>query len=129
MSLLTRKFSWLGSIAFCLLLGCEQHGIIISPASAITIPQGAITQAGDLNTPLHQAVLQGDLEAVCTLLAKIDVNTPGNEGNTALHLAVLQDNLALVKMLVAAKATIHAKNTAGLSPLELANQKGGIQKL
>jgi WD40 repeat protein/serine/threonine protein kinase len=119
---ISKKSSWLSCIciALCLLLGCDQHGSIINPE------QGTIkNQEGEsLNTPLHQAVLQGNIETVLALLKTIDVNTPGNEGNTALHLAVLQDNLDLVKVLAEAKVNIHAKNIAGLSPLEIANQKG-----
>jgi WD40 repeat protein/ankyrin repeat protein/serine/threonine protein kinase len=128
MPLLIRTSPWLGCIALCLLLGCDQHGSIISPDPAITPQQGTITQEGEnFHTPLHQAVLKGDIEAVHTLLATIGVNTPDKEGNTALHLAVLQNNLALVKILLEAKANVHAKNIAGLSPLEIASQKGGPQ--
>jgi hypothetical protein len=128
--LISKKSSWLGYVALFLLLvlGCDQHGTLISPEPAITIQQGAITQGGESpHTSLHQAVLKGELKVVRALLKNIDVNTPDNEGNTALHLAVLQGNLDLVKFLVAAKANVHAKNIAGITPLQLAVQKGNPQ--
>jgi HEAT repeat protein len=128
MPLLTRKSLWLNCIALCLLLSCGQSGTIINPESTITPQKGTITQEGEsLHISLHQAVLQGDIETVRALLPTIYINTPDDQGNTALHLAVLQDNLDIVKILVEAKADIHAKNTAGLSPLELASQKGNPQ--
>jgi tetratricopeptide (TPR) repeat protein/serine/threonine protein kinase len=121
MTALIRKNSWQHCIALCLLLGCDQHGSIISPESP---QQGTINQEGEShNTPLHQAVLQGDVTAVQAHLKTIDVNTPDNERNTALHLAVLQNNLALVKILVEAEASISVKNTIAITPLQLAIQK------
>jgi hypothetical protein len=128
MSVLTRKPSWLSCIciALCLVLGCDQHGSIIIPDPIITPLQGNTSQAEDLDTPLHKAILeqQKDLALIQSLLETIGVNTPGREGNTALHLAVLQNNLGLVKMLVEAKASISMKNIAGITPLQLAIQKG-----
>jgi ankyrin repeat protein len=124
-ALISKKSSWQSCIALCLLLGCGQTDTIISPEPVIAPQQGTITQEGEsFPISLHQAVLDGNIELVRVFLPTVYVNTPDSQGNTLLHLAVQQDNPDLVKMLVEAQADIHAKNTVGLSPLKIANQKG-----
>jgi ankyrin repeat protein len=129
MSALTNKKGlWLSCIALCLLLGCSlQQGTTISPDPIITPQPGITGQVGDLDTPLHKAILQQkDLGFIQALLKDIPVDTPGNQGNTPLHLAVRQGNLALVEVLVAAKAAVHATNTASMAPFHIAAQQGSL---
>jgi HEAT repeat protein len=128
MAALIKKTSWQSCIALCLLLGCGQTDTIINPEIVITPQQGTITQEGEsFHLSLHQAVLEGNIEMVRALLPTVYVNTPDDQGNTLLHLAVSQDDLELVKILIEAKADIHAKNIAGITPLQLADQKGNTQ--
>src|SRR6185369_14345779 len=101
-----------------------QQDTSLNPEAVITIQRGPTIQEGGGLHPLHRAVLQGDLEAVGILLAKVDVNTPDSQGNTPLHLAILQDNLAAVTLLVEAKAAVDVKNAEGLVPLHMAVKQG-----
>jgi hypothetical protein len=57
-ALITKKRSWLSCIAFCLLLGCSlQQGTTLSTDPIIIPQQGTTGQTGDLDTPLHKAIL------------------------------------------------------------------------
>jgi|SRR4030095_7987828 ankyrin repeat protein len=76
-------------------------------------------------TPLHVAVVQGDVAAIKTLLAAgADINAKGEHGYTALHEAVEQGKIDIVKLLLALGSSIAATNDDGLSTLELARVTG-----
>src|SRR3569623_333200 len=64
------------------------------------------------NTPLHDAALHGDAEAIGLLLAHgARINTPTlDDGSTALHLAASFDRLDAVKMLVQHGADTSLRN-------------------
>jgi ankyrin repeat protein len=75
--------------------------------------------AGD--TPLIQAVRNGDLAAARTLLKqKTDVNVPGPDGATALHWAVHRDDAEAASLLLGAGASVDATNRYGVTALSLA---------
>jgi tetratricopeptide (TPR) repeat protein len=119
----------LAFVVLCLLASCSlRQGITIVDTDPSPTPQKiTITQTEEnLGTPLHQAILKGDLEAVRSLLVTADVNTPDSQGNTSLHVAVLQNNIAVVALLVEAKAALDVKNIEGLTPLHLAAANGSV---
>ncbi len=67
---------------------------------------------------LGQAVYRGETAAWRALLQqKADVNAPDSAGNTALHFAALNHDLAAVTALLAAGATVDARNAAQATPL------------
>ena len=73
---------------------------------------------------LHQAVEQGNLEAVRQhIAAKSDLNKPNLAGWTPLHLAAMQGNLQIVQALVQGGADVSRKGQGGKTPLDLAKEK------
>src|SRR6185369_6649181 len=115
-----KKSLGLSMITLLLLLGCSQEASLTNPVSFVSFPQSAIVQAEDLDTPLHKAVLEGDMSAIPTLLLSIPSHTPGNQGNTPLHLAVLQGHVAILKLLLTTQPEVNTKNEDGKTPLYLA---------
>jgi ankyrin repeat protein len=66
------------------------------------------------------------LEAVKLCLdLGINVNDPTDKGETALHGAALRGADSIVKLLVENGAKVNAANKQGLTPLDVANGKGG----
>lgn len=80
--------------------------------------------AGDLRLP--NAAMQGDIEAVRSLLKqKVDVNAAQGDGMTALHWAVYKDDLEMARMLIQAGADLKAKTRVGaITPLLMAATHG-----
>ncbi|HET6343412.1 MAG TPA: ankyrin repeat domain-containing protein, partial [Myxococcota bacterium] len=68
-------------------------------------------------SPLHLAVLHGDMAAVTRLATPETVNLPDAHGRTPLHLAVLVNSEKLVGALLAAGANPYANDEQGLLPL------------
>ena len=68
------------------------------------------------------AVFNEDLAAVKKLIAGgANVNErKAEDGNTPLHVAVFVCNIEIVKELIAAKASVDAKNNKGETPLYIA---------
>jgi ankyrin repeat protein len=78
-------------------------------------------------TSLHQAVEQGDIQAVQQhIAAKTDLNQPNLAGWTPLHVAAMNGNLAMVQTLIAAGADANRKGQAGKTPLDVAREKRQI---
>jgi len=68
---------------------------------------------------------RGAVDAVTLLLDRgMDADAFNNAGNTALHSAINRGD-EVVKRLVSRGASIHLKNKAGLTPLDLASGGGG----
>jgi ankyrin repeat protein len=77
--------------------------------------------------PIHDAVRDGDLAKVKTLLTEHpDLASSKDEkfGQTPLHVAALNDRLDVAKLLVASKADVNAAASNGSTPLHLAAAKG-----
>ena len=63
----------------------------------------------DGRTPLHWAVMQGNIEVMQALLAAgSDANRGDSEGRTPLHMTVLMQNEAMLRLLVSYEADVNA---------------------
>jgi len=85
-----------------------------------------LSAASNIDTRLTDAAMQGDKDAVRTLLKqKVDLNAAHGDGATALHWAAYNDDLELVKMLLAAGANVKASTREGaITPLFMACSNG-----
>lgn len=89
--------------------------------------------AGAANSPVADAAMRGDRQAVRELLADgSDVNAPQGDGMTALHWASERGDVELARMLLAAGAAVESTTRiGGYAPLHLAARSGstGVAKL
>jgi ankyrin repeat protein len=88
----------------------------------VAIGVTGVSARGD--TPLIEAVKQGNINAVSGLLAKGEIDAAEADGTTALHWAVVGDNGDLVRMLLRAGADPNAANRYGVTPLQAAAVNG-----
>ncbi|MHB9146957.1 MAG: ankyrin repeat domain-containing protein [Candidatus Amoebophilus sp.] len=73
------------------------------------------------DSPLHIAVLMGDIEEVKSLLEHgADVHAQNKNGSTPLHVAAWFNKLEVAKFLLEQGADIHVTNAYGQTPLHLA---------
>ena len=75
---------------------------------------------------LHTAATMGDARAVDQLLQvhRPLVNHPNKFGHTALHLAAYHNQPQVVRILLQHGANAHAKDSYGMTPLQLAQDAG-----
>ena len=85
-----------------------------------------VVSAASLDMRLADAAMNGDREAVRTLLQKhADVNGAQGDGSTALHWAAYKDDLEMAKLLLAAGANVKAKTREGeITPFFMACSTG-----
>jgi ankyrin repeat protein len=84
-------------------------------------PVGPHSRSRMGDTPLHYAVIQGNIRAISLLLdAGADIASAGETGYTPLHYAVLHQQLAAVRLLLERGADISLRAETGLTPVELA---------
>lgn len=78
------------------------------------------------NTPLHQAVYNGQSEIVRTLLAASGemLNAPNDNGETPLMIACMKANLMTATLLIEAGADVDKALLNGTAPLHFAAQSG-----
>jgi len=89
-----------------------------------------ISGSAQSSTPLIDAVMRGDREAVRTLLrARADVNAAQPDGTTALHWAVRANDVELVRELLRAGANASAANRYGVLPITLAATNGSVEAI
>lgn len=74
------------------------------------------------NTPLHIAVIEGDLRKVGQLIEgrSLPIEGKNKEGNTALHLAAVHGQHDIAQLLISNGADVNARNYVYDSPLHLA---------
>src|SRR4029077_1654284 len=82
--------------------------------------------AAPADTRLSDAAMQGDQDAVRSLLAqKVDVNAPQGDGTTALHWAAYKDDIEMAKVLLSSGASVKAATRIGaITPLFMASKNG-----
>ena len=79
---------------------------------------------------LHRAALDGDVEAIETLLAAgRDPNARGDHGYDPLHFAARGGHLGVIAALLAAGADLHAESDDGGTPLHMAAKGGSVEAL
>ena len=85
--------------------------------------------AGAANSPVADAAMRGDRQAVRELLADgSDVNAPQGDGMTALHWASERGDVELARMLLAAGAAVESTTRiGGYAPLHLAARSGSTE--
>lgn len=72
-------------------------------------------------TPLHDAVFEGNLNAVNHHLdTGIDINSKNRVGNTALHYAAYKADHKIARLLIFRGAKVNAKGDDGHTPLDWA---------
>jgi ankyrin repeat protein len=77
------------------------------------------------NTPLHIAVIWGDIDSVSVLInAGADLNMRGEHGYTALHDAVEQGHYDIARLLIQRGCALDIANDDGLTPSQLATLLG-----
>jgi len=75
-------------------------------------------------SPLHWAALSGNVEAGRLLLDRgADANLADIKGNRPLHAAADSGNLAMVRLILARSTDPRAKNRAGLTAEDVANER------
>ncbi|HEX3626244.1 MAG TPA: ankyrin repeat domain-containing protein [Verrucomicrobiae bacterium] len=94
-----------------------------SPSYRGKKPKSLHDRGIDDNTPLHVAVLCGDLNAGRALLeAGANPNAPGEHSDTPLQVAIKKGNCDFVQLLLSHDASKDLKNEAGLSASDLVAQ-------
>ncbi|MEN2998495.1 MAG: ankyrin repeat domain-containing protein [Brevinematia bacterium] len=78
-----------------------------------------------LDKDLRISCVKGDSSGVINSIRKgADVNSRDDDGDTPLHLAVMLNNYEIVKLLVTYGANPYLRNRQGLSPIDIARDKG-----
>lgn len=98
-----------------------------SPAVALELlKQGASPNVQDASgtSPVHDAARTGFLDTLKVLVEHgADVNTLDSTGSLPIHLAIREGHSSVVSFL-APESDLHHKDASGLTPLELARQRG-----
>lgn len=98
-----------------------------SPTIALELlKQGASPNVQDDSgtSPIHDAARTGFLDTLKVLVEHgADVNAPDGTGALPIHLAVREGHSAVVSFL-ASESDLHHRDASGLTPLELARQRG-----
>ncbi|XP_021693550.1 ankyrin repeat domain-containing protein 12 isoform X3 [Aedes aegypti] len=100
---------------------------VVAAASVAMVAPELIEQADeDGFTPLHLAVIQGNLQLVNLLLANgADVNALDNEGHSVVHWATVCGEVEALRAVLAAGADVSTPDINGGSPLHYAAQMCG----
>ncbi|XP_020283086.1 ankyrin-1-like [Pseudomyrmex gracilis] len=82
------------------------------------------------NTPLHFAVINGDIEIVKMLLdRRANVYATTRYGTTSLHYALEHKKVEIVELLLNHGANVNARDNAGITPLYLAVHHGYVDNV
>ena len=103
------------------------------PGAGVTVPVTAQTASNDVTAPdgttaLHDAVRQGDLKAVETLIKRgADVNATTRYGITPIGLAALGGHVAILRTLIDAGAKADTATPGGETALMTAARTGNVE--
>ena len=91
-----------------------------------SVTSAAAARAGAADSPVADAAMRDDVEAVRALIAEgADVNAPRGDGMTGLHWAALNGNVEVAGMLIEAGADLEAVTRLGAHrPLHVAGRAG-----
>ncbi|CAO1427649.1 unnamed protein product [Diamesa hyperborea] len=98
------------------------------PAASIAMTAPELMEAADEDgfTPLHLAVIQGNVAVVNLLLAnKADVNALDNEGHSVVHWATVCGEVDALRSILSSGANVSTPDVNGGSPLHYAAQMCG----
>ncbi|XP_034114180.1 ankycorbin [Drosophila albomicans] len=115
------------ALHYCAAQDLEQTRDLVAAASiAIAAPELLESADEDGFTPLHLAVIQGNLAMVNLLLAnKADVNAVDNEGHSVVHWATVCGEIEALRAVLAAGASVAKPDVNGGTPLHYAAQMCG----
>ncbi|XP_037913121.1 ankycorbin isoform X2 [Hermetia illucens] len=103
-----------------------QRDLVAAASIAVAAPELLESADEDGFTPLHLAVIQGNIAMVNLLLAnKADVNALDNEGHSVVHWATVCGEVEALRAVLAAGATVTTPDINGGSPLHYAAQMCG----
>jgi ankyrin repeat protein len=96
------------------------------PGLCLVILTSVILTAAAIDAPVANAVMNGDRDAVRSLLKqKANVNAAQGDGMTALHWAAFRDDLEIAQLLVQSGANVKAVTRNGaLTPIFMAAKNG-----
>ncbi|KAH8268491.1 hypothetical protein KR026_007811 [Drosophila bipectinata] len=122
-----RDRSHRNALHYCAAQDVEQSRDLVAAASiAIAAPELLESADEDGFTPLHLAVIQGNLAMVNLLLAnKADVNAVDNEGHSVVHWATVCGEVESLRAVLAAGASVAKPDANGGTPLHYAAQMCG----
>ncbi|KAH8326504.1 hypothetical protein KR067_009280 [Drosophila pandora] len=122
-----RDRSHRNALHYCAAQDVEQSRDLVAAASiAIAAPELLESADEDGFTPLHLAVIQGNLAMVNLLLAnKAEVNAVDNEGHSVVHWATVCGEVESLRAVLAAGASVAKPDANGGTPLHYAAQMCG----
>ena len=89
------------------------------------VPTFAREQERKQALELHQAIFDGDIEKVKSLLSSgVDINSLNRENWTPLHTAINQKNIEIVQLLLDRDANLNLISSQGETPLHFAVKSG-----
>uniref|UniRef100_A0A1I8MW53 Uncharacterized protein n=1 Tax=Musca domestica TaxID=7370 RepID=A0A1I8MW53_MUSDO len=122
-----RDSHYKNALHYCAAQSVARTGDLVAAASiAVAAPELLESADEDGFTPLHLAVIQGNLAMVNLLLAnKADVNAVDKEGHSVVHWATVCGEVAALRAVLAAGANVTTPDINGGSPLHYAAQMCG----
>ncbi|CAD6993854.1 unnamed protein product [Ceratitis capitata] len=114
------------ALHYCAAQNAETRELVAAASIAVAAPELLESADEDGFTPLHLAVIQGNLAMVNLLLAnKADVNAVDKEGHSVVHWATVCGEVEALRSVLAAGANIAIPDLNGGTPLHYAAQMCG----